>query len=46
MRVNTFKKKFLVKDSMYGAENNMFLCMMHKAIAIVLIPNEYHQFRI
>ena len=46
MGVSAFRKKSLIKDSMYGAENGIFLCIVYKAIFIVLIPNEYHQFRV
>ena len=45
MRVILFRKKFFVKDGICGAENDISLCMAHKAITIVLIPNEYYQFR-
>jgi len=46
MRVNVFRKKSLIKDGMCGVENDISLCMMHKAIPIVLILNKYYQFRI
>ena len=42
MRVIVFRKKFFVKDGICGAENDISLCMAHKAITIVLIPNEYY----
>jgi len=45
MRFSISRKKFLVKDGMCGAENDISLYMVHKAITIVLIPNKYHQFR-
>jgi len=45
MGVSAFRKKSLIKNGMCGAENNIFLYMVHKTISIVLIPNEYHQFR-
>jgi len=46
MTVSTFREKFLIKDSMYRVENNISLYIVYKAVSIVLIPNEYHQFRI
>ena len=46
MKISAFRKEFLVKDSMYGVENNIFLYMVHKGITIILIPNKYHQFKI
>jgi len=46
MGVSAFRKKSLIKDGMYRAENGIFLCMAHKTVSIVLIPNEYHQFRV
>ena len=30
---------------MCGAENNIFLYIAQKTVTIVLIPDEYHQFR-
>jgi len=44
--VSTFRKKFLIKDGMCGAENDIFLYMVYRAIIIILISNEYYQFRI
>jgi len=34
-----------IKDSLGGAEYNIPLCVANKFIAIILIPNEYHEFR-
>ena len=45
MRINTFREKISIKDSMCEAENNISLCIAYKVITIVLIPNKYHQFR-
>ena len=45
MRVSTFKREFLVKDGICKAENNISLCMVYKVITIVIISDEYHQFR-
>ena len=42
MEVSVFRKKSFIKDSMYGAENSIFLCMLHKVVSIVLIPNKYY----
>ena len=44
-KVSVFRKEFLIEDGMYGTENNIFLYIVHRAITIVLIPNDYHQFR-
>ena len=44
--VSIFRKKSLIKDSMCKAENGIFLCMLCEAVSIVLILNEYHQFRV
>ena len=44
MGVSTFRKKSFIKNGIYGVENDIFLCMVHKAVSIVLILNEYHQF--
>jgi len=43
--VSIFKKKSLIKDSIYRVKNNISLYIVHKVITITLIPNEYHQFR-
>ena len=45
IRVSALRKKFLVKDGICGTENDIFLYMVHKAITIILMSNEYHQFR-
>ena len=45
MGVSVFRKKFLIKDGIYGAENDISLYMVYKAIAIILIPDKYYQFR-
>jgi len=45
MGFSVFRDKFLIKDDMYRAENDISLCMVYKALSIVLIPNKYHQFR-
>jgi len=45
MEVSAFRKKSLIKDSICGAENDIFLYIVYKAIFIVLISNEYYQFR-
>ena len=42
IRVSVFRKEFLIKDSMYGVENNIFLYMVHKAITSILVSNKYH----
>ena len=42
MRISTFRKKFLIKNDMCGAENDISLYIVYKATTIVLIPNEYH----
>ena len=44
--VSAFRKKSLIKDSMCGAENVIFLYMVYKAVFIIIISNEYHQFRV
>ena len=46
MEVSAFRKKSLIKDGMCGAENDISLYMVHKVVFIVLILNEYYQFRI
>ena len=46
MGVSAFRKNFLIKDGIYGAENSISLCMVHEAVFIVFIPNKYHQFRV
>ena len=38
-------EKFLIKDGICGVENNISLCIVHKVITIILILNEYYQFR-
>ena len=45
IRASVFRKEFFVKNGMCRAENNISLYIVYKAIAIILIPNEYHQFR-
>jgi len=40
--VSVFRKWFLVKDNMYGVENNISLFMAYKAITIILTSNEYY----
>ena len=45
MRVNAFRKKSLIKDGMCRVENDISLHMVYKVIPIVLVSNEYHQFR-
>jgi len=40
-----FRKKFLIKDSIYRVENDISLYMAYKVITIVLISDKYHQFR-
>jgi len=34
-----------IKDSLGRAEYNIPLCVVNKSIAIILIPNKYHEFR-
>ena len=34
-----------IKDSLGGAEYSIPLCVVNKSIAIILIPNKYHEFR-
>jgi len=46
MGVSAFGKKFLIKDGMCRVENDIFLYVVYKVVPIVLIPDEYHQFRI
>ena len=46
MGISAVRKKSLIKNDMYGVENGIFLYMAHKAVSIVLVPNEYHQFRV
>ena len=41
MRVSIFRKEFLIKNNMCGAENDIFLCIVYKA-TIILISNKYH----
>jgi len=43
MGVSAFRKKSLIKDSMYGAENGISL---YETVSIILIPNEYYKFRV
>ena len=35
-----------IKDSLGEAEYNIPLCVANKSIAIILIPNKYHKFRV
>ena len=44
MGVSAFRKKFLIKDNMCRAENDISLYMAYKAVSIILVPNEYYQF--
>jgi len=44
-RISVFRKEFLIKNSICRVENDISLCMVHKSITIILIPNKYHQFR-
>jgi len=46
IRVSVFRKISLIKDSMCEAENGSFLYIAYEVVSIVLIPNEYHQFRV
>jgi len=41
----TSRKESFIKDSLGGAEYNILLCVANKSIAIILIPNKYHEFR-
>jgi len=34
------------KDSLNRVEYNILLCVVNKSIAIILIPNKYHEFRV
>ena len=43
--VSTFRKKFLIKDGMCGAKNDISLYIVYKTITIILISDEYYQFR-
>ena len=45
IRASIFRKEFFVKNGMCRVENNISLYIVYKAIAIILIPNEYYQFR-
>jgi len=36
---------FFIKDSLGEVEYNIPLCVANKSIAIILIPNKYHEFR-
>jgi len=45
IRVSIFRKEFFVKNGMCRAENNISLYIVYETIAIILISNEYHQFR-
>ena len=40
--VSTFRKKSLIKNGIYGAENDISLCIAHKVVSIVLISNKYY----
>ena len=42
MGVGTFRKNLLIKNSIYGAENDIFLCITYKTITIILISDEYN----
>jgi len=46
MRVSIFRKEFIVENIICGMENNIFLCMVYKLIAIILISDEYHLSRV
>ena len=46
IKVSIFRQEFFVKNNICGVENNIFLCIVYKVITIILILNEYHQFRI
>jgi len=35
-----------IKDSLGGVEYNIPLCVANKSIAIILISNKYHEFRV
>ena len=42
----TSRKVSFIKDSLGRAEYNIPLCVVNKSIAIILIPNKYHEFRV
>ena len=44
--VSAFRKKSFIKDGICRAENDISLCIVYKVITIILISNNYHQFRI
>ena len=35
-----------IKDSLGGVEYNILLCVANESIAIILISNKYHEFRV
>jgi len=39
----TSREVSFIKDSLDGAEYNIPLCVANKSIAIILIPNKYHE---
>jgi len=41
----TYREVSFIKDSLGRAEYNIPLCVVNKSIAIILIPNKYHEFR-
>ena len=41
----TSREVSFIKDSLGGAEYSISLCVANKSIAIILIPNKYHEFR-
>ena len=44
IRVNIFRKEFLIEYDICKVEYNILLYIVHKTITIILISNEYHQF--
>ena len=44
--VSTFRRNSHIKDGIYGVENSIFLYIVYEVVSIVLIPNEYYQFRV
>jgi len=46
IRVNIFRKEFIVENSICEMKNNIFLCMIYKVIAIILISDEYYLSRV
>ena len=46
IRANIFKKEFIVENSICGIKNNIFLCIVYKVIAIILISDEYYLSRV